>query len=298
MSLPAFSTQSPLFSVLPPRSRLFGPEDRFRIFADKIYPRLVAARPQLIKAYCSQNGRPAIEPVLLLGISLLQYSEGVSDREAVEFLEYHTGWALALNCGVAEQSFHPTVLVHFRQRMIQHQQSSLAFSAILDGLVAEGLVDPRSKQRLDSTQMMGLLSKMSRLQCVRETVRLALEELQESSVKFAPPAFWNELCERYLQSKVDYRTPLSVLKLKMDQAGADAARLLEWVGQLSDSTIAQGKGVQLLERVLGENFEIQADKTLQQREAQPPGAVHNPHEPEAQWAAKGSGKHKKEHIGY
>jgi transposase len=35
-----------------------------------------------------------------------------------------------------------------------------------------------------------------------------------------------------------------------------------------------------------------------QREAQPPGAVHNPHEAEAQWAAKGQGKHKKEHVGY
>jgi hypothetical protein len=298
MSLPDFSTQSPLFSVLPPPSQLFGPEDRFRIFAQKIYPRLVAARPQLLKAYCAKNGRPAIEPVLLLGVSLLQYSEGASDREALELLRYHTGWALALNCAVGEQSFHPTVLVHFRQRMIEHQQSTLAFSTILDGLVAEGLVDPRSKQRLDSTQMMGLLSKMSRLECVRETLRLALEELEKSSSKFAPPAFWNELSERYLQSKVDYRTPVSVLKMKMEQAGTDSSRLLEWIGQLSDSTIAQGQQVQLLERVFKENFEFTADKTLQQREAQPPGAVHNPYEPEAQWAAKGTGKHKKEHIGY
>src|SRR5438093_405710 len=113
MSLPNFSTQSPLFSVLPPQSPFFGPEDRFRIFAQKIYPRLVAARPELMKAYCAENGRPAIEPVLLLGVSLLQYSEGASDREALELLAYHTGWALGLNCAVGEQSFHPTVLVHF-----------------------------------------------------------------------------------------------------------------------------------------------------------------------------------------
>src|SRR2546430_15867867 len=47
-----------------------------------------------------------------------------------------------------------------------------------------------------------------------------------------------------------------------------------------------------------ENFELKADQTLQQREAQPPGAVHSPHEPEAQWAAKGAGKRRKEHTGY
>jgi hypothetical protein len=30
----------------------------------------------------------------------------------------------------------------------------------------------------------------------------------------------------------------------------------------------------------------------------PPGAVHNPHDPEAQWAAKGQGKDRREHVGY
>ncbi len=298
MSLPDFTTQTAFFSITVGPDQLFGPTNRFRIFVEKIYPRLVEARSVLVEAYCAGNGSPAIEPVLLLGVSILQYTEGVSDREAVELLGCHAGWAFALNRTLGQKTFHPTVLVNFRQRLIEHQHSALAFSAILDGLVAEGLVDPRSQQRLDSTQMMGLLSKMSRLECMRETLRLALEELEETSAKFAPPAFWDELSERYLQSKVDYRTPISVLKLKMDQAGGDAVRLLEWVGQLSDRTISQGKQVQLLERVWNENFQLQADQTLQQREAQPPGAVHNPHEPEAQWAAKGTGKRKKEHTGY
>jgi hypothetical protein len=101
-----------------------------------------------------------------------------------------------------------------------------------------------------------------------------------------------------VQSKLDYRTEASVLKIKMEQAGADALRLLDWVGQLSDSTASQGEELKKLQRVFNENFEFTPDKTLQQRECQPPGAVHNPHEPQAQWAAKGSGKNRKEHIGY
>jgi transposase len=234
----------------------------------------------------------------LLGVSILQYTEGVSDREAVELLGYHAGWAFALNRTLGQETFHPTVLVNFRQRLIEHQQSALAFSAVLDGLVAEGLVDPRSKQRLDSTQMMGLLSRMSRLECVRETLRLTLQELESTSAQFGRPAFWNELWERYVQSKLDYRTQASQLKLKMEQAGADAVRLMEWAGQLSDPAIGQGQQVQLLQRVFAENFEFKAQKALQQREAQPPGAVHNPHEPEAHWAAKGVGKARKEHTGY
>jgi len=298
MSLPDFSTQSALFSVAAPRNQFFGPDDRFRIFAEKIYPRLVEARPKLAAAYCLQNGRAAIEPVLLLGVSILQFSEGVPDRQAVELLGYHSGWCLALNRPLGEKAFHPTVLVNFRQRLIEHEQSALAFSTVLEGLVAAGLVNPRGQQRLDATQIMGLLSRMSRLENVRETLRLALQELEKSSASFGRPTFWNELQERYVQSKLDYRTEVSVLKLKMTQAGADALRLLAWVGQLSDPAIGQGPQVQLLQRVFGENFEVNADQTLQQREAQPAGAVHNPHEPQAQWAAKGSGKQRKEHIGY
>jgi hypothetical protein len=38
--------------------------------------------------------------------------------------------------------------------------------------------------------------------------------------------------------------------------------------------------------------------TLLPKAAAPAGAVHNPHEPEAQWAAKGVGRHKKEGVGY
>ena len=298
MSLPDFSTQTAFFAIAATQHQLFGPTNRFRIFVEKIYPRLVQARSALVGAYCAQNGRPAIEPVLLLGVSILQYTEGVSDREAVELLGYHAGWAFALNRTLGQETFHPTVLVNFRQRLIEHQQSALAFSAVLDGLVAEGLVDPRSKQRLDSTQMMGLLSRMSRLECVRETLRLTLQELESTSAQFGRPAFWNELWERYVQSKLDYRTQASQLKLKMEQAGADAVRLVEWVGQLSDPAIGKGQQVQLLQRVFGENFEFNAQKVLQQREAQPPGAVHNPHEPEAHWAAKGVGKARKEHTGY
>jgi hypothetical protein len=56
--------------------------------------------------------------------------------------------------------------------------------------------------------------------------------------------------------------------------------------------------MQLLQRVFDENFQGGGPGAPAQREAQPAGAVHNPHEPQAQWAAKGQGKHKKEHVGY
>ncbi len=104
--------------------------------------------------------------------------------------------------------------------------------------------------------------------------------------------------ERYVASKLDYRTEAAALKEKMNQAGANALTLLQWVAQLSDASVAQGRQMQLLQRVFDEDFQCEGPGAPAQKEVQPTGAVHNPHEPQAQWAAKGQGKHKKEHAGY
>lgn len=296
MSLPNLATQAPLFATLTPE--FFAPEDRYRLFARHIFPLLLQARPALEKAYCGDNGRPGLEPVVLAGVTVLQFLEGIPDREALQMLHYHLGWNFALNLTVGQPLFHPTSLVYFRNRLSEKKLGHVIFAQILDGLVQAGLVERRGKQRLDSTQMLGLVARMSRLECVRETLRLALEELDCKALAFAQPSWWPLLWERYVASKLDYRTEAAALKEKMNQAGADALTLLQWVAKLSDASLAQGRQTQLLQRVLNENFQGEGPGAPAQKEAQPTGAVQNPHEPQAQWAAKGQGKHKKEHVGY
>ena len=68
MSLPNFSTQAELFSTAGLSASLFAQTDRYRLFAKLVYPPLAAARPALEKCYCPENGRVALEPVLMLGI--------------------------------------------------------------------------------------------------------------------------------------------------------------------------------------------------------------------------------------
>jgi transposase len=136
------------------------------------------------------------------------------------------------------------------------------------------------------------------LECVRETVQLALKELAESTAAGARPEFWTTLWERYVESKLDYRAAVGVLQQKLLQAGKDGLQLLAWVDQLSDQAPGKGEQVKLLRQVWPEQFAVDTARTVQPREAQPPGAVQNPHDPEAQWAVKGQGKHRKEHVGY
>jgi hypothetical protein len=301
MSLPEFSTQSELFSTVGLSQTLFGSTDRFRLFARKVYPALARTRPQLEKCYCADNGRVAIEPVLLLGVSLLQYLEAVPDRQALELLRYHIGWNFALNRQVGSELFHPTTLVNFRQRLVEHDLVAIGFTAILEALVEAGLVARKSRQRLDSTQMFGRVSRMSRLDCIRESLRLALEELAEQLSETERPPWWPVLWERYVETQTDYRASLETLARKLGEAGSDAQELLTWLANSSaNGAFGAGLHSKLLARVFSEQFETVATGQIAPRSRQELSSqrVQNPHDPEATYAAKGNGENKKEHVGY
>jgi hypothetical protein len=148
MSVPTFDPQAHLFSLPAVTGQLFAPDDRFRLFTEIIYPRLVEARPELVACYCPDKGCPAVEP-----------------------------------------GFDPTVLVRFRERLIRHEKAAAVFTTILEGLQEAGLVAWQSKQRPDSMFVTGRRARMSTLECVRETRRLALGELETSAAAFGKPAW-------------------------------------------------------------------------------------------------------------
>src|ERR1035437_539800 len=114
MSLPVFTTPAELFSTAGLSGGLFGPADRYRLFAQKVYPVRARARSQRQGCYCADNGRVALEPVLLLGVSLLQYLEAIPDRRAVEWLRYHAGWNFARKRQLGDEVVHPATRVNFR----------------------------------------------------------------------------------------------------------------------------------------------------------------------------------------
>jgi hypothetical protein len=266
MSLPAFSTQSELFSTAGLSARLFSEDDRYRLFAKRVFPKLAQARPALEECYCAENGRTAIEPVLMLGVSILQELDGVPDRQAVEMLRYHAGWNFGLNRQLGDPGFHPTSLVNFRNRLDKHQKAALGFQTILEALQEAGLVSRQARQRLDSTQMFGRVAKMSRLDCVRETLRLALQELEPATPSPERPGFWIALWERYVESQVDYRANSETLGRKLGEAGADAWQLLGWLADPAQARRMAGPQAQLLKRVFGEQFDVVAGKALPQPE--------------------------------
>ena len=170
--LPEAKVQRSLFDVPVLLEGFFEPSDRYRLFREKILPALEAKRSELCALYCEDNGRPAVEPVLALGVSLLQFMEKVPDRKAVENVKLHLGWKYALDLELDEEGFDHTTLVNFRQRLVEGEAVRIGFDAIVDALREAGLVRKGGRQRLDSTHVFGCVAKMSRLECVCDTCQL------------------------------------------------------------------------------------------------------------------------------
>ncbi|MCP4164715.1 MAG: transposase, partial [Chloroflexi bacterium] len=117
MSIPKQDLQATFFDATFLAQGLFDAKDRYEIFRSKVWPALKAMRGELCDLYCQDNGRPGIEPVLMAGVTLLQFMESAPDRKAVEDVRLHLGWKHALNLKINDTGFHATSLVSFRNRL-------------------------------------------------------------------------------------------------------------------------------------------------------------------------------------
>jgi transposase len=266
--------------------------DFFVFFAGTIFPVLERYRPRLAALYTADDGRPAWDPVRLLGVLVLQFVLRAADREAAERVQYDQRWRLALHLGPADATFDPSLLSVFRNRLIEGAQEGVVFSVVLDHLVEHGWVPKRSKQRLDSTHVRGLLSLMSRLECARETIRLFLEDVEADGTF---PEVWAPYWERYVETKLDPRAQAPALEAKSAQAGRDMLAI--WTAAAGDWDIVVRDSFVLLQRVFLENYTLATGNEIEKTRAQPTGAVHNPHEPEAQWSSKSTTRDKS-WVGY
>jgi len=276
MSLPKNRDQGSFFDASYLLDGLFKERDRFRLFQDKILPVLRNIRSTLDEMYCQDDGRPAIDPTIMAGVAVLQFMEKTPDRKAIEMVRLHLGWKFALDLPIDFSGFHATSLVTFRNRLVEEEHARIVFDGVVKALREEGLVKKRSKQRLDSTHVLGCVSEMSRLEKVRETLRLVLKEIGTLRMS-ASVRNWEVLIERYVDGEIDWRSQSSdQLSDKMLRAGKDCCELLEGVKSQKDNSLLENDKVKLLQRVFEEQFEI-LENELKQRIKEDSGVVQNPH---------------------
>lgn len=78
-----------------------------------------------------RRGQPAEAPWRLALVSVMQFREGLSDRQAADAVRGRLDWKYLLGLHLDDSGFDPSVLVEFRQRLLASKEESLLFDVFL-----------------------------------------------------------------------------------------------------------------------------------------------------------------------
>ena len=151
------------------------PEDHYLRRVKKIID-FEKLRPILADAYCNDQGRPAIEPLLLLKLEFLQYQYNYSDRQVIEQARCNMAYRCFLDLSLHSSLPHHTLLTYFRQRLgpQRHQQ---VFDAVVGQAREKGLVKDRLRLK-DATHVIANIAIPTTIALVAQTRTRLLEALE------------------------------------------------------------------------------------------------------------------------
>jgi transposase len=133
-------------------------------------------RAELIDCYCSDQGRPAVDPVLLMKLEFLEYQYNLSDRQVVDQSLYNMAYRYFLGLGLYSPLPHHTLLTYFRERLGVERHQKL-FAAIVAQGREHGLIKDRLRLK-DATHVIANIAIPSAVQLVADTRRQLLAALR------------------------------------------------------------------------------------------------------------------------
>ena len=146
-------------------------------------------------------------------------------------------WKYLLGLELTDQGFHYSVLSEFRNRLLSGGMEQQLFEKVLDHLRAQHLLQERGQQRTDSTQVLGAIRSMNRLELVVETMRYALNALAVVAPEWTVAHSQAEWVERYGERASNYRLPQTEAErlAYANRVGADGLAVLTagWEAPLS-----------------------------------------------------------------
>jgi transposase len=118
-----------------------------------------------------RRGQPAFSPWRLALISIMQYVENLSDRQAAEAVRARIDWKYALGLQLTDAGFDFSVLSEFRNRLVEGGLEQHLLDAMLTEFQAQGLLKERGQQRTDSSHVIASVRDLNRLETVGETLK-------------------------------------------------------------------------------------------------------------------------------
>ncbi len=246
------------------------------------------------------KGQPAESPLRLALATILQYIEGLTDRQTADAVRTRIDWKYLLCLELTDSGFHHTVLSEFRTRLIAGGAEALILEKLLQLCQEKGWLKSRMRQRIDSTHVLGAIRAVTRLECVGETLRTALNTLSIVAPDWLLSNADEEWVKRYNTRIEDYHQPKS--KTKREELaniyGEDGLQLLNAVFETSSPDwLRKIPAVEMLRRVWVQQYYL-GDDRIRWRTAQeiPPASlmISSPYDSDARYAKK----HTTSWVGY
>jgi transposase len=124
-----------------------------------------------------QNGRPVEAPWRLAFITVVQFIEGLPDRQAADAVRGRIDLKYTLGLELTDPGFDFTILSDFRTRLVEGGAEQVLLDAMLAVFKEQGWLKQRQRQRTDSTHVLAKVRAINRLMCVGEAMRFALNSL-------------------------------------------------------------------------------------------------------------------------
>jgi transposase len=155
------------------------------------------------------RGQAAVAPGRLAIVTLLQFAEGLPDRQAADAVRSRIDGNYLLGLELADPGFDPALLSEVRGRLVEHQATSRLFDLVLGRWQALGVIRARGRQRSDSTHVLGVIRAINRLELVGEAMRAALNALAVTAPEWlrghAQPEWFARYGPRFAPARASYR---------------------------------------------------------------------------------------------
>lgn len=211
----------------------------------------------------SMSGQSAYSPGRLAMVTLMQYMENLTDRQAAEAVRGRIDWKYVLGLEITDDGFDYSILSEFRGRLVSHGAEEKLFERLLEVCRERGWVKSGGKVRTDSTHVLAAVRALNRLECVGETVRQALEVLAEVAPEWLREWLPAEWVMRYGHVMDSFRLPKQVKEReKMGQViGEDGHALLTQIyADWSPRWLREVPAIETLRRVWVQQYEVRDDQ--------------------------------------
>ncbi len=241
----------------------------------------------------ARRGHPALPPGFLGMVVVLQYAEGLTDRQAADAVRGRIDWKYCLGLELTDAGFDSSVLSEFRTRLVEKESAGRLLERTLELLAERQMLGAGGVQRTDATHVVANIRLLNRLELVVETMRAALEALAAAAPGWLILHTSLDWWDRYERRASDYRLPRTeaTRDALARTVGQDGRRLLAAAyAAHAPGWIREVPAVQVLRQVWVQQYQCAGNGACVLRAAKdlPPGSlsIGSPYDTEARYSIK------------